>query len=92
LNRNGLLFNRYFDPIRPSDPTISGGFKHVFAASSKGFPSHPADARHLQKAREKRLVAGPSRTDQFLKNAHHIYAPKASQARMDTRVFFQRDG
>ncbi|MEW6258699.1 MAG: hypothetical protein AB1547_02200 [Thermodesulfobacteriota bacterium] len=59
LNRNGLLFNRYFDPIRPSDPTISGGFKHVFAAISKGFPSHPAHARHLRKAREKRLFATP---------------------------------
>ncbi|MEW6261103.1 MAG: hypothetical protein AB1547_14510, partial [Thermodesulfobacteriota bacterium] len=54
---NGLLFNRYFDPVRPSDPTISGGFKHVFAASSKGFPSHPADARNSTTAREKRLFA-----------------------------------
>ncbi|MEW6260460.1 MAG: hypothetical protein AB1547_11230 [Thermodesulfobacteriota bacterium] len=44
----------------PPDPTISGGFKHVFAAVSKGFPSHPAYARHLRKAREKRLFAGPS--------------------------------
>ncbi|MEW6258972.1 MAG: hypothetical protein AB1547_03620, partial [Thermodesulfobacteriota bacterium] len=42
-------------------PTISGGFKHVFAAVSKGFPSHPAYARHLRKARENRLFAGPSK-------------------------------
>ncbi|MEW6260523.1 MAG: hypothetical protein AB1547_11555 [Thermodesulfobacteriota bacterium] len=61
MNRNGLLFNLNLDPVRPSDPTISGGFKQVFAASSKGFPSHPAYARHLQKAREKRLFATPSK-------------------------------
>ncbi|MEW6260465.1 MAG: hypothetical protein AB1547_11255 [Thermodesulfobacteriota bacterium] len=55
-----LAFQCQFIHARPSDPTISGGFKQVFAASSKGFPSHPADARHLQKAREKRLFATPS--------------------------------
>ncbi|MEW6260798.1 MAG: hypothetical protein AB1547_12965, partial [Thermodesulfobacteriota bacterium] len=30
-----------------------------FAATSKGFPSHSAHARHLRKEREKRLVASP---------------------------------
>ncbi|MEW6258535.1 MAG: hypothetical protein AB1547_01365, partial [Thermodesulfobacteriota bacterium] len=55
-----LAFQCPFVQARPSDPTISGGFKQVFAASSKGFPSHPADARHFPKAREKRLFAGPS--------------------------------
>ncbi|MEW6259164.1 MAG: hypothetical protein AB1547_04585, partial [Thermodesulfobacteriota bacterium] len=48
------------DEASPPDPTISGGFKHVFAAVSKGFPSHPAYARHLRKARKKRLFAAPS--------------------------------
>ncbi|MEW6260412.1 MAG: hypothetical protein AB1547_10990, partial [Thermodesulfobacteriota bacterium] len=48
-----------------SDPTISGGFKHVFAAVSKGFPSHPAYSRHFPKAREKRLFATPSLMDRL---------------------------
>ncbi|MEW6259626.1 MAG: hypothetical protein AB1547_06925 [Thermodesulfobacteriota bacterium] len=54
------VFQTNIDEASPPDPTISGGFKHVFAAVSKGFPSHPAYARHLQKARENRLFAGPS--------------------------------
>ncbi|MEW6260643.1 MAG: hypothetical protein AB1547_12170 [Thermodesulfobacteriota bacterium] len=55
------VFQTNIDEASPPDPTISGGFKHVFAAISKGFPSHPAYARHLQKARENRLFARPSR-------------------------------
>ncbi|MEW6260347.1 MAG: hypothetical protein AB1547_10635, partial [Thermodesulfobacteriota bacterium] len=43
-------FQTNIDEASPPDPTISGGFKHVFAAVSKGFPSHPADARHLRKS------------------------------------------
>ncbi|MEW6260675.1 MAG: hypothetical protein AB1547_12330 [Thermodesulfobacteriota bacterium] len=54
------VFQTNIDEASPPDPTISGGFKHVFAASSKGFPSHPAYARHLRKARVKRLFVGPS--------------------------------
>ncbi|MEW6261330.1 MAG: hypothetical protein AB1547_15655, partial [Thermodesulfobacteriota bacterium] len=53
------------------DPTISGGFKHVFAAVSKGFPSHPAYARHLRKARENRLFAGPSFLNEGESNGTH---------------------
>ncbi|MEW6261389.1 MAG: hypothetical protein AB1547_15950, partial [Thermodesulfobacteriota bacterium] len=54
------VFQTNIDEASPPDPTISGGFKHVFAAVSKGFPSHPAHARHYRKAREKRLFAEPS--------------------------------
>ncbi|MEW6260010.1 MAG: hypothetical protein AB1547_08895 [Thermodesulfobacteriota bacterium] len=54
------VFQTNMDEASPPDPTISGGFKHVFAAVSKGFPSHPAYARHLRKARENRLFATPS--------------------------------
>ncbi|MEW6261262.1 MAG: hypothetical protein AB1547_15310 [Thermodesulfobacteriota bacterium] len=59
------VFQTNIDEASPPDPTISGGFKHVFAAVSKGFPSHPAYARHLRKARENRLFAGPSRIGRF---------------------------
>ncbi|MEW6261292.1 MAG: hypothetical protein AB1547_15460, partial [Thermodesulfobacteriota bacterium] len=62
---------------RPSDPTISGGFKHVFAAVSKGFPSHPAYARHFPKAREKRLFASASRKMAPQKVANHRFSFKA---------------
>ncbi|MEW6260592.1 MAG: hypothetical protein AB1547_11905 [Thermodesulfobacteriota bacterium] len=44
------VFQANMNEASPPDPTISGGFKHVFAAISKGFPSHPAHARHLRKA------------------------------------------
>ncbi|MEW6261304.1 MAG: hypothetical protein AB1547_15520, partial [Thermodesulfobacteriota bacterium] len=72
-----LAFQCPFVQARPSDPTISGGFKHVFAAVSKGFPSHPAYARHLQKAREKRLFAGPSLVMRSQKVANHRFSFKA---------------
>ncbi|MEW6261054.1 MAG: hypothetical protein AB1547_14265, partial [Thermodesulfobacteriota bacterium] len=76
-----LAFQCPFVQARPSDPTISGGFKHVFAAVSKGFPSHPAYARHFPKAREKRLFATPSEMMESQKVHHMDGFEKRPQAR-----------
>jgi len=73
--------------------TPSGFGLQEIGASSASVCRRGWSAGDVEPSGQEKPAENEGRTTyHFLKNAHHIYAPKATQERMHTMVFFQRDG